>query len=293
MADSFLQRLVVIICITAAAHFATVALRGLSNRILRSRLRSEEKALTVTGFVTSLLIFGIYFAGIGFVLSELGVSLTTYFASASVIGLAVSFGSQGIVQDVITGLTVVFTDIVDVGDMVDIGGQTGIVEKVGMRFTVLINFFGARVYVPNRSIASVTSYPRGYVRAFLDVRLPKDRDQHKAARDCAWEIAKSCHEQHPGTILLPPSQEGTFSTNANDGAEFFRIKFKIWPGQGQILETSLKQAVLLGLKRIDPEYADWMTTIHYRAEPPGDDPSRRLPRPAVLGMSRRRPSTDA
>src|SRR5690606_22150626 len=58
---------------------------------------------------------------------------TTYFASASVIALAIGFGSQGIVQDVVTGLTLIFSDLIDVGDMVEISGQSGVVRSISMR----------------------------------------------------------------------------------------------------------------------------------------------------------------
>ncbi len=124
-------RLGLIVGVAIAAHLATVLIRLSNGRFLRSRLHSEAKARTITGFVTSLVVFGIYFAAVGFILSELGIALTTYLASASVIGLAVSFGSQGIV------------------------------ESVGMRFTVLINSSGTRVFVPNRAIASVINHLKG------------------------------------------------------------------------------------------------------------------------------------
>jgi small conductance mechanosensitive channel len=96
-----------------------------------------------------------YFVAVGLVLKEFGISLTAYFASATIIGLAVGFGSQGLVQDVVNGLTVVFSDLFDVGDMVEIAGQTGFVQKIGIRFTVLNNFMGAEVFIPNRTIANV------------------------------------------------------------------------------------------------------------------------------------------
>ncbi len=63
------------------------------------------------------------------------LSLKTYLASASIMGLAIGFGSQGLVQDVVTGVTLVFSDLIDVGEMVEISGQTGIVRSIGMRFT--------------------------------------------------------------------------------------------------------------------------------------------------------------
>ncbi len=280
--DSTLYRLILIVAIVFTAHLATVILRRVSSRLLRSRMKSEAKALTVTGFVTSVLIFGIYFGACGLLLSELGISLTTYLASASVIGLAVSFGSQGIVQDVITGLTVVFTDLIDVGDMVDLGGQIGIVENVGMRFTVLVNFAGARVFIPNRSIGNVISFPKGYIRAYMDVRLPSDPKIASDAEARIRTLALAAFEQYPGILLLPPTAEGRFETD--HGAVFYRMKFRIWPGQGLLLEQQVKQSMVRELQAIDEKFADWMVTIHYRAEPFEGDGDGRLPRPAALAV---------
>ncbi len=280
MLNATLMRLAVIVLCAVAAHLATMAIRWVSLRILKSRSHSDAKLRTLVGFATSAIAFAIYFGAFGFILSELGVSLTTYFASASVIGLAVSFGSQGIVQDVITGLTVVFSDLIDVGDLVDLGGQVGIVERIGMRFTVLINFMGARVFVPNRSIANVVNYTDGYVRAYVDVRLPEDGSVSAEAAQAIVAIANAAFEQYPGIVLLPPESEGAFQTRS--GAGYVRTKFKIWPGQGAVLETATKSAIAHEMRSFEPTYADWMVTVHYRAEPLGESAGRGLPRPAVL-----------
>lgn len=281
--ESSTIRLLLILGVAVGSHAAALSARWLSRRALGTRVGSATKVLTITGFATSSLIFAVYFAAIGFALHELGVSLTTYLASASVIGLAVSFGSQGVVQDVITGLTVVFSDLLDVGDMVDVGGQVGIVEKVHMRFTVLINFSGARVYIPNRSIANVINYPQGYIRAFLDVRLPEDRERWPEVQAQVNHIAQAAYEQFPGTLLLPPKFEAWQETTA--GYAYLRFKFRLWPGQGAILEQTVKSTVVAALKTIDDGYADWMVTVHYRAESPEGAPSKRLPRPAALAES--------
>jgi small conductance mechanosensitive channel len=276
-------RLILIAVVALVAHFTTLLIRAGSERVLRSRLHSEAKARTITVFATSSIVFLIYFGAVGFILSEVGVPLTTYLASASVIGLAVSFGSQGLVQDVITGLTVVFSDLLDVGDMVDIGGQVGIVEKVGMRFTVLVNFSGARVFVPNRGVANVINYPNGYIRAYVDARVPQDPAAATEADARLRALGLAAHEQFPGILLRPPTFEGRI--DMRDGASFFRTKFRIWPGQGAVIEGPVKSAMLDVLKGLDDRYADWMVAVHYRSEPREDASGPRLPRPASRGRS--------
>ena len=93
-----------------------------SARGSRLRLRRLQSLATL---LSSAMLFALYFLILGLILAEFGVSLTAYLASASVLGLALGFGSQGIVQDVVTGLTLIFSDLIDVGDLVEVSGETG------------------------------------------------------------------------------------------------------------------------------------------------------------------------
>lgn len=276
-----MTRLMWIAGIAIGAHLGVIIIRRLARRLIFSRLGSEAKAQTVTGFVQSLLVFILYFGAFGFALDELGVPLTTYLAGASVIGLAVSFGSQGVVQDVITGLTVVFSDLLDVGDMANVGGQVGIVQSIGMRFTALIGFSGERVFVPNRTIANVINYPHGYIRAYVDARVPTGDERTRVqATEALSKAAHAAYEQYRGVLLVAPTVEGYRKTAAGYG--YVRIKFRVWPGQTQLIEGPIKEGVASAMKEFDPGYASWMVSVYYRAEPPDSETSKRLPRPAVL-----------
>jgi small conductance mechanosensitive channel len=197
-------RILMILGIAAGAHLLVLLIRRLGQRIMASSVSSSiSKVRTVTSLSVSIAVFAIYFVAVGLVLKEFGISLTAYFASATIIGLAVGFGSQGLVQDVVTGLTVVFSDLFDVGDMVEIAGQTGIVQKIGIRFTVLINFMGAEVFIPNRTIANVVKYERGYVRAIADINLPSNPEMVKPVEDRIGSIVEATYEQFPGILMTP------------------------------------------------------------------------------------------
>jgi small conductance mechanosensitive channel len=278
-----LTKLVLIPLAALAAHVTVLAIRRLSRWLLGSRAASSQaKIQTLTAFASSVAVFAAYFVAVGFVLREFGISLTAYLASASILGLAISFGSQGLVQDVINGLTVVFSDLIDVGDMVEIAGQVGIVESVGIRFTVLVGFNGARIFVPNRTVMSVINHPHGYVRAYLDLRLPQDEE---AAVRTVQSLSAALQEQFPGTLLLPPTVERPVRTDA--GYRYVRVKFRIWPGQNALIEGHVRQALVQALRGLDPAYGDWMVAVHYRAESQAVEPQRRLPRPAALARGRR------
>jgi small conductance mechanosensitive channel len=269
-----------IVLVATVAHVAVLGVRAIGRAILESRARSRAKVATLTAFASSTLVFIIYFVAIGALLREFGISLAAYLASASIVGLAVSFGSQGVVQDVITGLTLVLSDLIDVGDMVEVGGQVGIVESVGIRFTVLVNFSGAHVSIPNRTIGNVVNFPRGYVRAYVDARLPADPARRDEAEARLRAIARSAYEQFPGILLAPASVLGREETSTGDA--YFRLKFRIWPGQGAVVEGPVRQRVVRSLQELDGSYSDWMVAVHYRAEPHSGDPDRRLPKPSAV-----------
>jgi small-conductance mechanosensitive channel len=178
----------------------------LSKRLSRPA-DGQPKFITVTRLIVSGVTFAIYFFALGLILQELGVNLTAYFASASVIGLAISFGLQGLVQDIVSGLTLIFWDVMDVGDLVEISGSTtnvaGRVEEIGLRYTKLVNFNKQEVYVPNRVIANVSRFPRGGLDAYGDVQIPAGADEKKAV-EIITRVAKGMWGQFGAIILSEP-----------------------------------------------------------------------------------------
>lgn len=254
-----------IIVLAVGVHLVVYAVRRAANWIMSLQFKGPlTKTRTITSLVSSTLVFVIYFGAIGVALSELGVPIQAYFASASVVGLAIAFGSQGLVQDVMSGLTIVFTGLFDVGDMVELGGQTGVVQRLGMRYTVMTNAFGAEVYIPNRSITNVVSYPRGYIRCLADITLSNDRELLPNMEAAVRDLANGFHEQFPGILMTPPDIEGINRTSS--GRQFIRLKFRIWPGRGTPIETNFRQEVVQVLKQFDSEYADWKVAINYEVE---------------------------
>ena len=258
-------RVLVICSFLILIHFIVTLVRRLGARVTAARAEpSLSKWKTVAGLAVSASVFSLYFAAFGLVLREFGVSLTAYFASASIVGLAVGFGSQGLVQDVVTGMTVVFSNLYDIGDLVEISGQTGIVRAVTMRFTVIENAFGAQVFIPNRTVTNVINYPRGYIRALADVTLSEAAELADAMESKVKTLMASIGEQFPGILITPPSIEGRMQTSS--GKTYLRVKFRIWPGRGMPIETTFKQELVQALKTIEPTYADWMVTVNYEVE---------------------------
>lgn len=260
-----LLRVAAVAAIAVAVHLAVLLLRRLTRSVLHwGEDRRYRKLRSVATLATSIAVFVLYFLAGGLILREFGVSLTAYLASASVLGLAIGFGSQGVVQDVVTGLTFIFSDLVDVGDLVEISGQTGIVRSISMRFIELQNALGASVFIPNRTINNVINYPRGYLRCIVDVTLRGDEQARQSAEETALSLMSAAQEQFAGILMTEPSREGRLKLSS--GKEVLRLKFRIWPNRGQPIETSYVQELVAELRRIDPEYQPWMIAVTYEVE---------------------------
>jgi small-conductance mechanosensitive channel len=97
-------------------------------------------------------------------------------AGAGVIGLAIGFGAQGLVSDVVTGFFLLLEKQIDVDDYVTTAGFSGIVESVGLRTTQIRGFDGTLHYLPNRLIASLSNHSRGNMRALVDIGISYNDD---------------------------------------------------------------------------------------------------------------------
>ncbi len=266
-------RLAVIVVLALVVH-VTVRLIRFSTEALVHRNEARKGRL---GFVTgkpkvgtlirllgNSVTFVAYFFALGLVLEEMGVNLGAYLASASIVGLAISFGSQGLVQDMVIGLTLIFSDAMDVGDMVEIAGTVvvvGRVEEIGLRFTKLTNFYRQTVFVPNRTIANVSRFPGGGVEARVQIQLPVGADRVKTV-ETITDIARGMWQRFDGIILGEPVVGGV-ETVPQVGWEYVRVHFKIWPGQGNVIETTFRQQVVGAMKSIQPDYADWNVPVTY------------------------------
>ena len=162
-------RIISINILALIAHFIVTRIRSFSKWLLslitsevksktENPIKQYPKIVTISTILISAITFTIYFLAFGLILQEFNISLTAYLASASVIGLAIGFGAQGFVQDLVIGLTLIFSDTLDIGDVVDISGQVGKVDSIGLRFTTLINLQGQFIYIPNRNISAIGQF---------------------------------------------------------------------------------------------------------------------------------------
>jgi hypothetical protein len=239
----------------------------------------QPKFITISRLIVSALIFVLYFCAFGLILQEFGVNLTAYLAGASIIGLAISFGSQGLVQDIVSGMTLIFCDAMDVGDLVEIASSNtiviGRVEEIGLRFTTLVNFLHQKVLIPNRNIGTVSRFQPGGVDAYGNVKIPAGVDPQKVVQIVGDE-AKGMWDQF-GAIILSEPMIGEVEKARGGGWSFFRVHFKILLGQGGLIEKTFRLRAVSAMKAFDPNYAEWQVPVTYRALTVEEKPIPALP----------------
>jgi small conductance mechanosensitive channel len=139
-------------------------------------LEMRKRADTLKSVVQYLLSTVIVAVAAMMILGELGVEIGPVLAAAGVVGLAVGFGAQNLVQDVIGGFFILLEDQIRVGDVVEVGGKGGLVERVNLRMTILRDLAGNVHYVRNGQIGIVTNMTKEFSRYVFDIGVAYRED---------------------------------------------------------------------------------------------------------------------
>lgn len=188
--------------------------------------RSAQRATTLNYIMGSTLKAVILFAGIMMALSEIGINITPILASAGIAGLAVGFGAQSLVKDVITGFFIIMEDQYGVGDIVEIDGKMGTVEKMNLRITQLRNLDGSVITVPNGAVSLVSNMSKEWARAVVEVNVPFEVDVDYALAVMLEEGVK-LREEQPDLLIEEPTAPGV--VNFAESALTLRVMVKTAP----------------------------------------------------------------
>ncbi|HUJ85239.1 MAG TPA: mechanosensitive ion channel family protein [Burkholderiales bacterium] len=188
---------------------AASVLQGVAARLIRTlrrflERRHEPDQLTriqtlgrVFRYIAAVVIW--LLAGM-LVLDELGISVAPVLATAGVAGLAIGFGAQSLVKDYFTGFFLLLEDQIRQGDIVDLGGQSGVVEEVTLRYVRLRNFDGHVFFVPNGEIKVVKNLTRDYAQAVIKVGVA-----YREEVDEAFEVMKQVGREMRADPVFGPS----------------------------------------------------------------------------------------
>ena len=187
-ADAHTPNVIRVVLILVLAWLVSRGLRSLIKRIEtiaddgdpNTVTELEKRAHTISRILRQASFILVWSVTIMLVLAELGVDLKPILAGAGILGLAIGFGAQTLVKDVITGFFILLENQIRVGDVVTAAGMTGEVEAVNLRTTVLRDADGKTHIIPNSAITVVTNATRDFSRALLDVGVSYREDTDRA-----------------------------------------------------------------------------------------------------------------
>lgn len=187
----------------------------------------EQTLLTLLRNAATIAILVI---ALMFALSEIGINIAPLIASAGVLGLAIGFGAQKLVQDIITGVFIQLENAINVGDVITVGGTTGTVERLTIRSVSLRDLAGAYHIIPFSSVDMVTNYVRdfGYHVGDIGIGYRENVDDAKAAVIDAFEVLRKDPEMAPSII---GDMEWFGVQSLGDSAVVLRIRIKTIPGK--------------------------------------------------------------
>lgn len=225
--------------------------RSLGKRVIRKMFKQVQeksqidRSKTLEKLMINIFSYVILFIFVGIVFQLFGFDIKTLIAGAGVVGLAIGFGAQGLVSDVVTGFFILLEKQIDVGDYVTIGSVEGIVEEVNLRNLHVRAFDGTLIYVPNREISIVENHSRGNMQALVDIGISYDADIDEAIQ----VIQAACDQvsANNDAIKEGPNVLGVLSLGSSDVV--IRVLCKTANMEQWGVERQLRKAIKEALQK--------------------------------------------
>jgi small conductance mechanosensitive channel len=166
-----------------------------------------QRARTLDPLLTSVARYLIGFTVVVVVLQRIGFDVRTLIVSAGVAGVVLGLGAQTLIKDIVSGFFLLFEGLIAVGDVVEVGPHTGVVEAVGLRVTKVRKFSGELRIVPNGELGAFGLHTAGWARLVVEVSVDYEEDVDRALR-VLGEVGKGLAAANPATLLEPPAAEG-------------------------------------------------------------------------------------
>ena len=201
------------------------------------------------------------------ILSSLGVNIGPLIAGAGVIGLAIGFGAQTLVKDIIAGVFFLVDDAFRVGDFIEVGGTTGSVEHISLRSIRLRNPKGPVHTIPFGSMGTVTNNSRDYIITKLDFRVVYDTNVDKVRKIIKKINKKIAKDEQMGPNLLGKiKSQGV--RELEDSAMIMRMKFKTIPGGQFVIKREVLRMLQEAFRENGIQFAHRNVTVYL---PPEDN----------------------
>ena len=198
-------------------------------------------------------------------LAKLGIDTGPLLAGFGILGLAISFGSQALVRDIVSGIFFMVEDAFRVGEYIDTGKLKGTVEKISLRSIVLRHQSGQIHTVPFGQIPSVTNASRDWATIKFNLRLDHSADIEKARKTIKKVgIAMAEEPEFASQIIMPVKMQGV--SDITDNAVIVRLKFTAKPAQASLLQREALRRIYRALNEAGVPFASSAVTVRSSEE---------------------------
>jgi small conductance mechanosensitive channel len=226
---------------------ANLAIEHLQHKLGRAHAQTDlewqRRAATLSGILTSLVTATVAFIAILMLLRELAVDVMPILTGAGIAGLAIGFGAQNLVRDVISGFFLILEDQVRIGDLARINGVAGRVEQINLRTIVLRDSEGAVQVFPNGSVTSLANLSKLFAYAIVDLRVAYNENVDRVIGTLR-EVGASMEQDPAWRPHILAALEVVGVESLADGMATVRVRFKTAPlNQGPVANELRRRAM--------------------------------------------------
>jgi len=235
------------------------------DEVMEEGVAGGSRMGTLLVLLRKFILSVIFVIGSLIVLSSLGIDIVPLIAGAGVIGLAIGFGAQTLVKDIIAGVFFLIDDAFRVGDYVETSGSRGTVEQISLRSLKLRNPRGMVYTIPFGSMGTVANHSRDFTITTLDFRVRYDTDVDKVRKiikNINDEIMKD--EEIVPVLLDKIKSQGV--KQMDDSAMIMRVKFKTIPGKQFLVRREVYRLIQERFKENGIEFAHRNVTVYFPPE---------------------------
>jgi moderate conductance mechanosensitive channel len=228
--------------------------------------KKRQRVLTVADLMGSIAKYVVWSIALIMILAAMSLDIGPLLAGAGIAGLAIGFGAQTLVKDVISGLFLLFDDTLGVGDLITHGGETGTVEYVGLRLIKVRKFDGELLMIPAGELRTFGNKSIGYARVIVQVGLSYEQNVNEALAALNAVAQEWAQTEEAQRIMLEEAPLVQAVTDLADSAVTARVVVQVQPGEQFPAERELRRLIKQRFDERGIEIPFPRRTVYIRSE---------------------------
>lgn len=230
-----------------AIRFGNIFIRkavrnSISNDKHGTKEDKEKREKTLVGIIGATLKVFVYAIASLLVLANLGLNIGPLLAGAGIAGVAIGFGAQSLVTDFISGIFIIMENQYRVGDSIEVNNESGVVQKVSIRTTVLRNLDGELIYIPNGEIRIATNKSMEFSKINLDIGVAYDSDIDKV-REVVNKVGEELAKEKEFEDLITEAPKFMRINDLGDSSVVIKINGKVKAGEQWKIKGELRERI--------------------------------------------------